>query len=86
MTSVQPATSESRDAGFRAVSGGPELASGTTLLVEAYAAIWLLLFAFILLTWRRIGKLETRLGDLERSTRPRAAFTDVDAASGSRGS
>lgn len=65
MTSIQPTSPESRDAGFRAVTGGPELASGTTLLVEAYAAIWILLFAMVALTWRRITKLETRIKELE---------------------
>ena len=59
-------TPEGRDAGFRAVSGGPEVANGTVLLVEAYAAIWVLLVAFILVTWRRMARLENKLCELDR--------------------
>jgi hypothetical protein len=63
----QPAVTEKpegRDTGFRAVSGGPELASGPTLLIEAYALIWILLFGFVLLAWRKLGRIEAKVAEL----------------------
>jgi CcmD family protein len=67
---LSTASPEGRDTGFRAVSGGPELASGPTLLVEAYAAIWILLLGFVVLTWRRMSRLESKLVELEHTIRP----------------
>ena len=55
-----------RSTTFRPVQGGTELQSGEKLLVEAYAAIWLILFGFIFLSWRRQKKLDARIVDLER--------------------
>jgi CcmD family protein len=59
------ATPDDRASGFSAVEGGAETRSGAVLLVEAYAAIWLILFGFIWLTYRRQRKLDARIGDLE---------------------
>jgi CcmD family protein len=56
-----------RDGQFRAVEGGNEIASGPTLLVEAYAAIWILLLGFLLVGWRRQSRLETRMKELEQA-------------------
>ncbi len=50
---------------FQAVEGG-EQHSGTVLLVEAYAAIWLFLLGFVLLQWRKQAKLHARLDELEK--------------------
>ena len=44
---------DSRAATFRAVEGGTETHSGTVLLVEAYAAIWLILMGWLLMLWRK---------------------------------
>lgn len=49
---------------FQAVEGG-EQHSGAVLLVEAYAAIWLFLLAFVLVQWRRQATLHARLDELE---------------------
>ena len=38
--------------------------SGEKLLVEAYAAIWLILFAMVLFSWRRQKSLDDRMGTL----------------------
>jgi len=65
-TSASP---DQRSTGFRAVEGGPEIASGTTLLTEAYAAIWLLLLGFLVLGWRRQIKIDTRVDELEQALR-----------------
>ncbi len=49
---------------FRPVEGGSELQSGEKLLVEAYAAVWLILFGLVLLSWRRQKRLDERMGAL----------------------
>jgi hypothetical protein len=67
---TQPAaTSEpaQRSAEFRAVEGGTEMVSGGTLLVEAYAALWLILLAFLLVSWRRQARIDARVDELEKA-------------------
>ena len=65
-SSSSTATPDSRATDFRAVEGGAaEQYSGATLLVEAYAAIWLILMAWLLLMWRKQAKLAERLDGLE---------------------
>ena len=50
---------------FRPVEGGNQMQSGEMLLVEAYAAIWIILFALVFFTWRRQKKLDARVASLE---------------------
>lgn len=64
-TSSAPATPDSRATEFTAVEGGNERYSGATLLVEAYAAIWVILMAWIFLLWRKQSTLAARLDGLE---------------------
>ena len=52
---------------FRPVSGGGQMQSGELLLVEAYAAMWLIAFALILFSWSRVRKVDDRLASLEAS-------------------
>jgi CcmD family protein len=56
---------DDRSTTFRPVEGGNEMQSGEKLLVEAYAAIWIILFAFVLLSWRRQRRLDDRITGLE---------------------
>jgi CcmD family protein len=52
---------------FQAVQGNAtEQYSGTTLLVTAYAVLWVVLFAWIAIVWRKQSALASRVGDLER--------------------
>jgi CcmD family protein len=65
---AQPAattTAEDRSQSFRPVEGGAEMQSGERLLVEAYAAIWAILFVFLLLSWRRQKRIDRRIDRLE---------------------
>jgi hypothetical protein len=55
---------EERSTAFRPVQGGPQLQSGEKLLVEAYAAIWIILLALVLLSWRRQRRLDERMVSL----------------------
>jgi hypothetical protein len=71
------ATSEERSTAFRPVEGGPQLQSGERLLVEAYAAIWIILFALVLFSWRRQRGLDDRMAALE------GAIAKARAAEGS---
>lgn len=58
-------TPDDRGAAFKPVTGASEMQSGEKLLVEAYAAIWIILFAMVLLSWRRQRQLEARVDGLE---------------------
>lgn len=60
------ATPDDRSTSFRAVEGGPEMQSGAVLLVEAYAAIWLVLMFWLLMLWRKQRALHERLDEVER--------------------
>ena len=66
-STTAPATTtgaDDRSTSFRPVEGGNEMQSGEKLLVEAYAAIWLILFALVLFSWRRQRRLDERMGEL----------------------
>ncbi len=52
---------------FRPVQNAPEIQSGERLLVEAYAAIWIILFATILFGWLRQRRIDARITSLETS-------------------
>jgi CcmD family protein len=54
-----------RSTAFRPVENQKPLQSGEKLLVEAYAAIWLILLFFVLMSWRRQRTLDRRIADLE---------------------
>ena len=62
-----PGDSTRRPTEFVAVDGGPEMMSGETLLIEAYAALWIILFGFIFISWRRQSHIDTRIAELERA-------------------
>jgi hypothetical protein len=64
-----------RDSDFRAVEGGAETMNGGALLVEAYAALWLILFGFVWMSWRKQMSIDARVAELERSmsTAPRGS-------------
>ena len=63
----QPSGGEQRGTEFRPVEGGNETMDGPTLLVEAYAVLWLILFAFIFVSWRRQSRLDAQIDQLERA-------------------
>ena len=60
-------TPEGRSTAFQAVEGGPEQHSGTTLLVEAYAVLWVILMGWLLLVWQRQKNVGGRLDALEQA-------------------
>lgn len=63
----QPTSPDDRSTTFQAVQGNQtEQYSGGTLLVVAYSALWLVLFAWVALVWRKQTALNARLVDLER--------------------
>ena len=64
-TPTTTTAADDRSAAFKPVTAAPEMQSGEKLLVEAYAAIWLVLFALVLLSWRRQRKIETRITELD---------------------
>jgi CcmD family protein len=69
--------SEDRAQSFRAVEGGNQMQSGERLLVEAYAAIWLIVFGMLLLSWRRQRRLDRRIDALDAAI-AKARGSDAD--------
>ena len=60
------ATPTSSPDGFKRVDdAAPQMQSGEALLVEAYAFIWVVLFALVLFTWLRQRGLDGRMNELE---------------------
>ncbi len=66
-------SSEDRSTTFRPVEGGNEMQSGEKLLVEAYAAIWLILLAMVFFSWRRQSKTDARVAELEAALAKQSA-------------
>jgi CcmD family protein len=62
-----PGDSTRRPTEFVAVEGGSDNMSGETLLVEAYAALWVILFGFVFVSWRRQSRIDARVAELERA-------------------
>jgi CcmD family protein len=67
---------------FAAVDPNAEQYSGSTLVVEAYAAIWIILMAWIFLLWRKQASLAERLDDLERTIDRAAAAAEKRSKTG----
>lgn len=79
----------------------PELESGGRLMVEAYAAIWIIVLLLVVLMWRRTRSLEARVAVLDsavskiaprvvaggsaRAKPKKAAVTDDDDEAASAG-
>lgn len=82
-TTTAAPTADDRSTAFRAVEGGNQMQSGEKLLVEAYAAIWVLLFALILLAWRRQKKTDERITTLEEAVAKARAEAGSGGGSGS---
>jgi hypothetical protein len=70
---------DDRSTEFTAVDPNAEHYSGSTLLVEAYAAILVILMAWIFLLWRKGAALAERLDDLERTIDRAAASAEKKA-------
>jgi CcmD family protein len=72
MTQSQPDSGtltdpSARSTEFVAVQGGGDTTSAATLLVIAYIVMWALLLGFVFLSWRRQGRVESRISELEKS-------------------
>ncbi len=79
-TQPTPPTPNDRATEFQAVQGNPtEQYSGAVLLVAAYAVLWVVVFAWIGLVWRKQRALDIRLADLERVLDKAAAGADKKA-------
>jgi hypothetical protein len=61
-----PQTPGSRATTFQAVQGEHEHYSGEVLLVSAYALVWVAMFAWLALLWRKQNAVDGRLAELER--------------------
>lgn len=63
----QPSPADDRATEFKAVDGDSvgEHYDGYTLMVEAYAAIWLIMMVWFALLWRKQTRLSARVAGLE---------------------
>jgi CcmD family protein len=67
MTTMQEQTPNDRATTFQAVQGNQgEQYNGATLLVAAYSVLWIVLFAWVALVWRKQSALNARIADLEQ--------------------
>lgn len=80
-----PPTAEDRSTAFRPVANAPEMQSGEKLLVEAYAAIWIVLFVMVLLSWRRQRQLEARIATLDGAVAAARESSARESAAGKGG-
>jgi CcmD family protein len=80
-TTTAPVASapEDRSTTFQPVEGGNEVHSGTTLMVEAYAAIWMIIMLWLVFVWRKQAALHQRVDELEHAI-DRAAAKQAAAA------
>ena len=62
---IQPTPADDRATEFKAVDATGEHYSGYTLMVEAYAAIWLIMLVWLALIWRKQQNLAARVDGLE---------------------
>lgn len=60
-------TPDDRAMGFEPLQGGGETTSAAALLIAAYLVMWVILIGFVWLSWRKLARVETRLGGLERT-------------------
>ena len=65
-----PNTQESLE-GFRSDVGGGNTTSAEGVLVAAYILFWVLVFAFIAITWKRYRQTSARLDSLEADLKNR---------------
>lgn len=65
--SDQDATGAPPTTEFKPVEPGGETTSGATLLIEAYALMWLVVFVFILMSWRRLKAVDARIAELHKA-------------------
>jgi len=63
--SSAPKQAADRSTTFQPVEGGTEHRSGETLLVAAYAGLWALLLAWVLIQWAKQTALARRIDELE---------------------
>jgi hypothetical protein len=62
-----PPHADDRSTEFKAVDGQGEHYNGYTLMVEAYAAIWLIMMVWLVFIWRKATSLTARVDGLERA-------------------
>lgn len=81
MILVQTSPADDRATDFKPVEASSgERYSGSTLLVEAYAAIWLILMLWLVLLWRKQASLTARLDGLEAAIDRAAASQEKKKA------
>jgi hypothetical protein len=64
---VQPQeTTPANSTQFQAVEGGAETQSGAKLMVAAYAVLWVIVMAYLVMVWRKQAAMSARMDELDR--------------------
>ncbi|MBX3185638.1 MAG: CcmD family protein [Labilithrix sp.] len=79
LASIQQPTADDRATTYSAADDGGERYSGSVLVVEAYAAIWLIVAVWLFMLWRKQASLTERLDGLERALDRAAASAEKKA-------
>jgi|GEM_PF-4331638 len=80
VASIAQPTADDRATDFKAVDGAAgERYSGSTLVVVAYAAIWVIVMVWIAALWKKQASLGDRLDGLERAIDRAAAAAEKKA-------
>jgi len=58
---------QNRATEFVPVQGGGETTSAASLLITAYLVMWAILLSFVFSSWRRQGRVENRISELEKA-------------------
>lgn len=64
---TQTTAPQDRATEFVPVQGGGETTSAASLLITAYLVMWAILLGFVLTSWRRQGRVENRISELEKA-------------------
>ena len=80
MTQQPPASPDDRATEFKSVGDTGEHYNGYTLMVEAYAAIWLILMVWLVMLWRKQASLTARVIGLEAAIDRAIAKKDAKKA------
>jgi hypothetical protein len=82
---ASPTASASARSTTRVVDA-PELENGARLMVEAYAAIWIIVLGLVVVMWRRTRSLEARVGVIDAAIAKTNAAGPAPAAGASKAS
>lgn len=71
-TTVQTPTAKGRSTEFVPVEGGGETTDAATYMVAAYVLMWLCTVAFVVMTWRKMQRVQSQVTSLQKALADKA--------------